>query len=140
MITLPDKAPLQSYTHSMRSRYSETDRMGYVYYGRYLEFFEVARTEMIRNLGFTYRKMEEEGIMLPVVYTEIAYKSPIHYDELMRVKVMIYEPPTVRLRTWYEIFTDRSERPHVLGRVVLAFLDADTRRPSRAPDYVLEHF
>lgn len=140
MITLPDKDPLQSFTHTMRSRYSETDRMGYVYYGRYLEFFEVARTEMIRNLGLPYKKMEEKGIMLPVVYTEISYKSPIYYDELMQVTVKIYETPAVRLNTWYEIFTETSERPHVLGRVILAFLDAETRRPCRAPDAFLHHF
>jgi len=140
MINLPDKAPLQSYTHSLRSRYSETDRMGYVYYGRYLEFFEAARTEMVRNLGLSYKKMEEEGFMLPVVYTEITYKSPIYYDELMQVKVLIFEPPAVRLKTLYEICTGRSDQPHVLGQVVLAFLDADTRKPCRAPDYFLEHF
>ncbi|MEX0995098.1 MAG: thioesterase family protein [Balneolaceae bacterium] len=140
MVTLPDQPPLQSYIHPMRSRYSETDRMGYVYYGRYLEFFEVARTEMVRSLGLPYKKMEEEGILLPVVYTEISYKSPIHYDELMQVKVKIYEAPAVRLKTWYEIFTDTSDRPHVLGRVVLAFMDADTRRPCRAPEAFLNHF
>ncbi|MEX2600465.1 MAG: thioesterase family protein [Balneolaceae bacterium] len=138
MVSLPDKPALHTYTHSLRSRYSETDKMGYVYYGRYLEYFEAARTEMIRELGIPYRKMEEEGILLPVVHAELAYKSPVHYDEVMRIRVMIYEPPMVRLETFYEVTTEDPSRPHVLGRVTLAFSNAETRRPCRVPSEFLQ--
>ncbi len=133
MIRFPDQTPIYTYSHYLRSRYGETDQMGYVYYGRYLEYFEVARTELIRNLGFPYSKMEEEGVMLPVVDAAAMYKSPIYYDEEMEVRVMIYDIPMVRLFTYYHVFTGRQEAPHVLGRVTLAFSDVETRRPCRAP-------
>lgn len=73
-ISFPDREPLIEYTHKLRSRYGETDKMGYVYYGRYLEYFEVARTEMIRSFGLSYRELEENGVMLPVIHSELEYK------------------------------------------------------------------
>jgi acyl-CoA thioester hydrolase len=133
-LKFPDKAPLIEYTHKLRSRYGETDRMGYVYYGRYLEYFEVARTEMIRSYGLSYREMEESGVMLPVIHSELEYKAPILYDEEMFVKVMVYEVPTVRLQTFYEVTTPNSAGVHVYGEVSLCFMNAETRRPCRAPD------
>lgn len=139
-MTLPDKKPLHTFTHHLRSRYSETDRMGYVYYGRYLEFFEVARTEMIRALGLPYRDLEEQGILLPVTHVETDYHAPVEYDQEMEIRVSIFEPPLVRLDTWYEVFTSTSEKAHVIGRVKLAFLDAQTRRPRRAPSNFLDRF
>ncbi len=108
--------------------------MGYVYYGRYLEYFEVARTEMIRSLGMPYSKLEDEGLMLPVVQTHVDYKSPIFYDELMHIKVHLYSIPTVKLETYYEITTERQSNPHALGKVVLCFMEEQKRKPCRAPE------
>ncbi|MEX0845720.1 MAG: thioesterase family protein [Balneolaceae bacterium] len=130
---LPDKTPIIEYTHSLRSRYGETDRMGYVYYGRYLEYFEVARTEMIRSHGLSYRELEESGVMLPVIHSEIEYKAPILYDEEMFVKVMVFDVPAVRLQTFYEVTTPDSDSIHVYGEVSLCFMDAESRKPCRAP-------
>lgn len=130
----PDKTPIMEYTHTLRSRYGETDRMGYVYYGRYLEFFEVARTEMIRACGQSYRDLEDSGVMLPVIHAELEYKAPILYDEEMFVKVMVFEVPAVRLQTFYEVTTAGSDDVHVYGEVSLCFVDSDTRRPCRAPE------
>lgn len=130
----PDKRPLIEYTHELRSRYGETDRMGYVYYGRYLEYFEVARTEMIRSYGLSYREMEESGVMLPVIHSEIEYKIPVLYDENMQIKVMVFDVPSVRLQTFYEVTTSGSDDIHVLGEVSLCFMNAQTRRPCRAPE------
>ena len=90
----PDSNPLLTFTYQLRSRYSETDKMGYVYYGRYLEYFEVARTEMIRQAGFSYRDLEESGIMLPVIHSEIQYKQPIFYDERMDIRVLRFRHHT----------------------------------------------
>jgi len=134
----PDTKPIISYTHSMRSRYSETDRMGYVYYARYLEYFEVARTEMIRSLDFSYRDLEESGIMLPVIDVHMSYHAPVHYDELMFIKVFCYEQPAVKLNTYYKVITDKSSKPHVTGSVTLCFMNADSRKPCRAPDQFLK--
>ncbi|MEX0684962.1 MAG: thioesterase family protein [Balneolales bacterium] len=137
---LPDKKPLISYTHSLRSRYSETDRMGYVYHGNYLEYFEVARTEFIRNTGFPYAELEDQGIMLPVFNAELQYRKPIRYDELMYIHVHIFSWPTVRFPTYYEITTETSNEPYVVGKVELCFLDAKDRRPKRAPQNFLDGF
>lgn len=138
MIRFPDKAPVHSYTHTLRSRYGETDQMGYVYYGRYLEYFEVARTEMIRDLGIPYSGLEEDGVMLPVIYSQIEYKSPVFYDEEMQIEVLMYEKPLVRLETFYKIVTYRQQLPHIIGQVNLCFVNKKTRRPCKAPDYFLE--
>jgi len=129
----PEKEPVYTYSHYLRSRYGETDKMGYVYYGRYLEYFEEARTEMIRALGFPYARMEENGILLPVVHTEVDYKAPVFYDERMEIEVALYDLPSVKLETFYRVCTDRREAPHILGKVVLCFMKEETRKPCRAP-------
>ncbi|MFH5831797.1 acyl-CoA thioesterase [Halalkalibaculum sp. DA3122] len=135
---LPSQAPIFSYTCSLRSRYAETDKMGYVYYGRYLEYFEVARTEMIRSLGMPYSELEDEGVMLPVVKTQVEYKAPIYYDELMTIHVHLYSIPAVKLETYYEISTERRNQPHAVGSVVLCFMRAHNRKPCRAPGPFIE--
>ncbi|MCG2588399.1 acyl-CoA thioesterase [Rhodohalobacter sulfatireducens] len=135
MIRFPETKPIIRFNYELRSRYGETDQMGYVYYGRYLEYFEVARTEMIRSLGIPYSRLEEDGFMLPVVYAQLEYKAPIHYDELMTIEVSVFEKPMVRLDTFYRVLTSRLEKPHVLGQVTLCFTDTENRRPCRAPDY-----
>jgi len=135
---LPSGEPIVSFTYQLRSRYGETDKMGYVYYGRYLEYFEVARTEMIRSAGFSYRDLEESGIMLPVIHSEIQYKQPVYYDELMDITVHVYDMPSVRLNTYYEIKTNDASKLHTLGRVTLVFTNTETRRPVRAPQSFLD--
>jgi len=137
-IQFPDKKPLIEYSHTLRSRYGETDKMGYVYYGRYLEYFEVARTEMIRSYGISYRELEDDGVMLPVIHSELEYKIPIHYDVEMDIKVLVYEEPSVRLQTFYKVLTEAHESPHVFGEVSLCFMDAETRRPCRAPSSFID--
>lgn len=134
----PDKKPIIEFTHTMRSRYGETDRMGYVYYGNYLQYFEVARIEMIRACGISYREMEDVGVMLPVIHAEIQYKAPILYDEVFDIKVMMFDLPDVRLQTFYEIRTHNGTELHVLGEVTLVFMNAETRRPMRAPQNFVE--
>ena len=135
MFRFPEEDPIICYKHSLRSRYGETDQMGYVYYGRYLEYFEVARTEMIRSLGVSYSKLEDDGYMLPVIYSQIAYKIPVFYDEMMAIEVSVFQNPSIRLDTFYRIFTSRMKNPHVIGQVTLCFTDSETRKPCRAPAY-----
>ena len=77
---------MYSSTTKIRVRYGETDAMGYVYYGNYPLYYEVGRTEMIRDLGLTYKKIEEDGILLPVTSLNIKYYKPALYDELLTVK------------------------------------------------------
>jgi len=137
MVDLPGKQPICCYTHILRSRYAETDQMGYVYYGRYPEFFEVARTEMLRSLGLAYKTLEDKGIMLPVISMDIEYKLPVLYDEEMKVEVMLFDVPRIKLHTFYRISTERNKGPHVIGRVSLCFVDSQSRRPIKAPEILL---
>lgn len=117
----------------IRVRYAETDQMGYVYYGRYAEYYEVARTEMIRGLGFTYKEFEERGIMLPVTDMKIRYFRPALYDDLLTLKVKLAEIPTARIRFLVETFNEKGEKLNE-GEVTLVFTNSLTRRPTRPPE------
>ena len=88
----------------LRVRYSETDRMGYCYYGNYATYFEVARVECLRSLGITYKSLEDEGILLPVVDFKIRYIKPAFYDDELKIKTYIRELPTAKIKFDYEIF------------------------------------
>ena len=112
--------------------------MGYVYYGRYLEFFEVARTEMIRSLGLPYAEMERQGVLLPVTHARVDYLKPLLYDEEFLIRVSIHEIPAVRLKTHYEVIG--AEGLCATGYVERCFLDRATRRPVRAPKTITDAF
>lgn len=114
--------------------------MGYVYHGHFLSYFEMARTEMIRNLGMSYADLEQQGYLLPVHRIEIDFKEPLTYDELFMVQVSIYALPSVRLETWYRVSDASGERLKALGQVTLIFTNAATRKPVRAPALFLDTF
>lgn len=122
---------------STRVRYAETDRMGVVYYGNYAQYFEIARTEAIRSLGVSYKELENQGVMLPVLRLEIKYLKPAFYDELLSIKTVISEVPSTRITFEHEIYNEAEELT-TLGSVQLVFVDAETRKPRRAPDSVTE--
>lgn len=132
------------FTHeaSARVRYAETDQMGYVYYGRYAELFEVGRVEAMRALGFPYRALEEAGVMLPVAELSIRYRKPARYDDALTIRTMISEPPTARITFRYEVL--RGDELLCTGETTLVFVDRATMRPRRAPqelaDALAPHF
>lgn len=112
--------------------------MGYVYYGNYLTYFEVARTEAIRELGLSYRRLEDEyAMMLPVAEAKLNYKRPARYDDLLTLKTRIADWPSVRIRFDTEVF-DESGALLVSGYVMLAFVNRSTMRPCRPPDIFLQ--
>jgi len=123
-----------SFETQIRVRYGETDRMGYLYYGHYPEYFEVARTDLIRSLGMSYRSVEEQGILLPVRSLKIDYKLPALYDELLTVKSYLKSIPAIKLDIDYEIFNPEMKLI-CTGNTILVFVDAKTRKPTRAPAY-----
>lgn len=137
-VIFPEGDPIIRFAHSMRSRYAETDQMGYVYYGNYLQYFEVARTEMIRAIGLTYAELESKGVMLPVVHAAVDYKEPLLYDEPFVIHTYMFKEPGVKLDTWYRVTDPSGERVKAVGRVILVFMDAQTRRPVRAPQYFVD--
>jgi len=126
-----------SATTEVRIRYSETDKMGYVYYGNYAQFFEIGRTNMLREYGMTYREMEAQGIMLPVRSMEIRYHSPAFYDDLLTVSTFLRKKPSKRLEFEHEIHNEAGKLI-VTGKVELVFVSEKTRRPTNAPEYFMK--
>ena len=86
-----------------RVRYSETDQMGYCYYGNYAQFLEIGRVEALRHLGFRYKDMEEQGILLPVLDFQIKYISPAKYDDLLTIETTIVAVEGTRIIFDYQI-------------------------------------
>lgn len=123
----------------IRVRYKETDTMGVVHHSNYVNYYEVARTEMMRDRGVSYKEMELRGIMLPVREVCVNYIAPAYYDDLLTVKIRIAEKPGVKLTFEHEIYNESGVLINT-GRVMLVFVDAATRRPLRAPKWFLEQF
>ncbi|WP_447640311.1 MULTISPECIES: acyl-CoA thioesterase [Chitinophagaceae] len=107
----------------IRVRYAETDQMGVVYYGNYPAYFEVGRVEAIRSLGYSYKEMEESGIMMPVVDVHIKYLRPAKYDDLLTVKTQIREMPSHKIVFHSEILNEQGKLL-TKGEVTLFFVDA----------------
>ncbi len=124
---------------SFHVRYAETDQMGYVYYGNYAQYLEMGRVAWLRSLGISYKTMEEEGVMLPVVSMQIDFKKPALYDDLLTVKSKLKKIPSVKIEFDYEIFNEKNELL-VTANTVMAFIDMKTKRPTACPDYVLKKF
>ena len=127
---------------TVRVRYGETDQMGYVYYGFYAMYYEVARVESLRQLGMTYREIEEMGVIMPVLENHSWYISPGRYDELLTIVTTIREKPTVRIKFEYEIHNEENKLINK-GETLLAFVDKKTNRPCRPPkpmEIVLEPY
>lgn len=129
------------YNHEIqiRVRYAETDQMGYVYYGNYATYYEVARVEALRNLGLSYKELEASGIMMPVLENRSKYIRPAKYDDLLTVKTAIKDKPGVRIKFDYEIFNEENTLLHI-GETTLVFVDMKTGRPCEAPDQLREIF
>lgn len=124
---------------NLRVRYAETDQMGIVYYGIYPQYFEVGRVEALRELGITYREIEERGTMLPVAKLDVKYIKSAKYDDLLTIVTQIKELPSTRLHFDHEVYNQANELLTV-GSVTLVFVKADTMRPTKAPEYVLNLF
>jgi acyl-CoA thioester hydrolase len=123
--------------HSVRVRYAETDQMGVVYYGNYAQYFEVGRVEFLRERGMSYREMEEDGVMLPVVHLEVNYKKSALYDELLTIETEIVEKPTVKISFNHKIYNKKKELL-VTGKVVLVFMEIETRKIKKASSDILK--
>jgi len=127
------------FTHHVQIRvtYADTDQMGYVYYGNYARYYEIGRVEALRSLGFSYKEMEASGIMMPVYENNSRYLQPALYDDLLTVKVLVKNPPSVRMVFEYEIYNEAVTLLHT-GVTTLVFLNRQTNKPCRAPGALLE--
>ena len=128
---------MRNHQFKVRVRYSETDQMAVVYHGNYAQYFEMGRVEWLRNLGISYKWMEENGIMLPVVSLTMNYKKPARYDDELTVTTIFKSQTSVKIEFDYEIHNKKQELL-TTGHSVLVFVDMKTGRPMLPPDYVNE--
>lgn len=123
----------------IRVRYGETDQMGVVYHGNYALYFEIARTEALRQINITYKELEENGVMMPVVNLNINYKRPAKYDDLLTIKAYFRQAPTVKAVIDYEVFNEQQELLST-GESTLVFVDMATNKVTRCPDMLAQKF
>jgi acyl-CoA thioester hydrolase len=121
----------------IRVRYAETDQMGVVYYANYFVWFEVGRTDWLREAGWTYRQMEQDGVSLPVIEAHAEYRRAARYDDDLEVRSTATLLTAVRLRFDYEIRRAGDEEPLATGHTIHAAMDP-TGRPCRLPQAVRE--
>lgn len=121
----------------IRVRYGETDQMGVVYHGNYALYLEMGRIEWLRKLGVSYKGMEENGIMLPVISLQINYKKPARYDDVINVKTQLKKRPTAKIEFEYEI-TNEDGEILTTADTTLVFMDMKSNRPVKAPKYILD--
>lgn len=116
----------------IRVRYAETDQMGYVYYGNYSTYYEVARVEAFRALGLSYKELEQQGVLMPILENHSKYLAPALYDDLLTIKVSIPSRPNIRIQFHYEIFNQSNKLIHT-GETHLVFVSQETRKPCKIP-------
>ena len=121
----------------IRVRYGETDRMGFVYYGNYAIYFEVARVEMLRELGIRYKDLEDSGISLPVLDYHIKYIKPAFYDDFLTIKTTIPVLPGARINFHYETYNEAGVLLNK-AETVLVFVNSNLMKPVPVPDFILE--
>ena len=126
-----------SFETKIRVEYHHTDQMGIVHHSNYVKFFEVARTEWLRAMGVTYAEMERRGVMMPIVDVSVKYRNPALYDELISVTAFVDALPMARMTFRYEV-RGEDGREIASGSTTLGFIDSQTRRPVRAPQWLLE--
>jgi acyl-CoA thioester hydrolase len=117
----------------VRVRYAEVDKMGYVYYGNYATYFEVARVETLRHLGLTYKTMEDDGVILPVSEFSVKYKKPAYYDDELTVKTIVKVRPATRIFFDFETYNSGGELLNT-AQVTLVFVNQKTGKPCIPPD------
>ena len=127
---------MEYHQTKIRVRYSETDQMRVVYHGNYAQYFEIGRVEWLRNKGVSYKWMEENGIMLPVVSLTMNYKKSARYDELLTLKTILKNRTTVKIEFEYELYNEKEELL-TTGNSILVFVDMKTGKPMVPPQHIL---
>ena len=122
----------------LRVRYAETDQMGVVYHSNYFPYFETARAESIRQLGFTYADMEKMGIIMPVIEVQCRYLRPALYDDLLTIKVILKELPVHhKIEFHHEVFNEKKELL-ATGKIILYFMESKSMKRTTMPDAIVE--
>ena len=122
----------------IRVRYADTDQMHFVYNGKYLEYFEVGRTEMLRDIGLPYDVIEKEGFLLPVLEAYVKYKLPAYYDDVLVVKSFLKKNPDLKVHIDYEILRKNSTDLIAEGFTIHAFINKGNKKVTRPPDFFVK--
>lgn len=125
------------FENKLRVRYGETDQMGFVYYGNYALYLEVARTELIRSTGLSYKEMEERGIQLPVVNLNVNYRKPACYDDLITIQTKIVGEIGRKVCFSSELFNEQGDLL-VKAEVELIGVNSNTKAVMSCPDDIKE--
>ena len=131
------------HTTTIRVRYADTDKMQFVYNGKYLEYFEVGRTELLRDAGLAYSTIEEEGFQLPLIETGIKFKHPAVYDDLLDIEARVEELYSAKVHIKYRVTRNGTGELIAEGFTTHMFINSETKKPTRPPKvYIdsLSHF
>lgn len=123
----------------VKVRYVETDQMGVVHHSNYAQYYELARTECFEACsGMTYESMEADGVMLPILELQSKFLKPALYNQVLTIKSIVNELPTVRLKVDYEIYNEANELINV-GKTTLVFVNKETRKPCPPPESFMKN-
>lgn len=125
-----------SNTIQFRIRYSETDQMSFAYHGNYVQYLEMGRIELLREIGIPYKEVEASGIILPVIDLNIKYLKPANYDDLITLVTTLEKLPTAKIEFSYKLFNENEELI-TTATTTLAFLKSESKRPTRVPKNIL---
>ncbi|UAB84468.1 acyl-CoA thioesterase [Zunongwangia sp. SCSIO 43204] len=128
---------MRDHVSILKVRYAETDQMGVVHHGNYAQYLEIARIEWLEKIGISYKSMEKNGIMLPVYEMNFKFKKSAFFDDELKIITSLRQTPDVKIIFDYKIY-NQDEELLTTANTTLVFMDAETRRPIRCPEYVLE--
>jgi acyl-CoA thioester hydrolase len=126
------------HTSAIRIRYADTDQMKFAYYGKFFEYFEQGRSDLLRNIGLPYTRVEEMGLFLPVIEAHASYKKAARYDDLLQVVTILRDMPVARVRLDYEVYKEGEKDLLADGYTIHTFVNAATGKPTRAPAQFVE--
>jgi acyl-CoA thioester hydrolase len=127
-----------SNTTKIRVRYADTDKMQFVYNGKYLEYFEVGRTELLRETGLVYSRLEKEGYQLPLIEAGLKYKNPAFYDDVLLVEAKINELYSAKVHIEYSITRESDEKLISTGFTTHMFIKTENKKPTRPPQMYID--
>ncbi len=127
-----------SHTTSIRVRYADTDKMQFVYNGKYLEYFEVGRTELLRKVGLVYAKLEEAGYQLPLIEAGIKYKHPAYYDDILLVTAIVNKLYSATVNIEYEVKRESDNSLIATGFTTHMFIKVENKKPTKPPKIYID--
>lgn len=128
---------MKSHNTYVKVRYAETDQMGVVHHGNYADYLEIARLDWLDKLGVSYKSMEKEGVMLPVYEMHFKYIKSALFDDTLKIVTKLKKIPSVKIEFDYEIYNQEDDLL-TTASTVLVFMDVESRKPIRCPEYIIE--